>query len=113
MNVTIEQRGGGRQSLSEFADRHGLELVVRERQVDGKVIMKDSRYMAYFMHVEVGEAGMLVGTCGNGPTPEAAIADYASQIQSKNLVFKAMDKNLRREIEVPNELYHDPKEGTE
>lgn len=113
MNITIEQRGGGRQSLSEFADKHELELVVRERQVDGKIIKKDSRYLAYFMHVEVSEPGILVGVYGNGPTPEAAIAAYARKIQSKNLVFKARDKNLRREIEVPNELYHDPKEGAE
>ena len=113
MNVTIEQRGGGRQSLSEFADKHGLELVVRERQVDGKVIKKDSRYMAHFMHVEEDEDGALAGIYGNGPTPEAAIADYASRIQSKNLAFKARNRDFARRIEVPNELYHEPKEGAE
>lgn len=48
------------------------------------------------------ERGMLRGVGGNGNTPEAAIADYASELRGKRIAIDAY-KPTRREIQCPNE----------
>ena len=84
-------------TLREFAEQHGLHLVVRERRVEAG---SSIRYYAAFTGVEVMERGMLASTSGDGSTPEAAIADYTRRISLSHLAVDAM-LPTRREIEVP------------
>ena len=90
-------------SLEEFAEKHGLELVVRERVMDSFMRKRGiERYLAEFKNVEVRDGSMLWGAYGNGNTPEEAIKDYAAKILGKYLVFGAYSNN-RREFATPNE----------
>lgn len=84
-------------TLEAFADKHGLVMMVRERE---KKIGDQFRYYASFKHSEVREGALLCGLTGNGSTPEDAIKDYANLIQMRMLVVNAMDTS-RREIRVP------------
>jgi hypothetical protein len=86
------RQGGSPCTLEEFADRHGLTMVVRERRADMGPAM---RFYA--------DGSLLVGTYGDGPTPEAAIADYALEIRGgRRLVYGAWTHD-RREFETPYE----------
>jgi hypothetical protein len=95
-------------SIEEFAERHDLVMEVGERPRWG---WKDdsSRWHAAFKGAEVKGDGVLIGEYGGGPTPEGAIADYASKLPGKTLVIDAYT-DRRREILVPD-LIPDP-EGT-
>ncbi len=62
-----------------------------------------NRWSASFERGEIGERAVLIGAYGNGPTPEAAIAEYAKQIAGKRIVFAAMTDN-RREFVMPEDL---------
>jgi hypothetical protein len=97
-----------RMTLKEFAERHDLVMEVGERPRWG---WKDdsSRWHAAFKGAEVKCDGVLIGEWGEGPTPEGAIADYASKLPGETLVIDAYT-DRRREIRVPD-LIPDP-EGT-
>lgn len=85
-------------TIEEFADLHGLTMVVTERDSPTGSPM---RYLAAFESCEVKDECMLISAYGNGPTPEAAIADYAPRISMKTLVFNAMSPLYRKEIRTP------------
>ncbi|MEN6320631.1 MAG: hypothetical protein ABFD82_17985 [Syntrophaceae bacterium] len=93
-------------TIEDFADKHGLTMVVDERK---KPVGDPDRYWAEFDHSEVGDGCILIGTYGNGATPEEAIDDYAGKIELKRLVINAFGEN-RTEIDVPR-LIHKVKEG--
>lgn len=81
-------------TLEEFADRHGLEMVVKERpKTTG-----DSRYYACFKDCEISAGGFLKGEFGNGSNPGRAIRAYAKEISECCLVIDAM-RSTRREIQ--------------
>jgi hypothetical protein len=84
-------------TIDEFADKHDLTMVVHERR---KSVGSPDRYWAEFDHSEIGDGCILIGTYGNGATPEEAIDDYAGKIELKHLVINAFGKN-RIEIDVP------------
>lgn len=89
-------------TLEQFADEHGLELVIRERQMDSwQQAHGLKRYIADFRGAEVAlGGGMLRGAYGEGDTEAAAIAAYARQISNESLVIDAW-KPTRRELRVP------------
>lgn len=60
----------------------------------------ESVFYASLTNVEVKDGCILEGTYGNGATPEEAIRDYYKQIVGKNLVYRAMNKEYRREYVV-------------
>ena len=95
MDVKLHETKRG--TIEEFADELGLKMVVRERSVNRDA---PNRYFAYFPSVEIKNGGMLVGVCGNGPTPEEAIDGYAKKISGKLLVIDAMSET-RREVYAP------------
>lgn len=101
MKVTIEHLGGAkRQRFSEFADRHGLELVVRERA--GLCLNGMGRYFCHFKNIETLSRGILSSFSGSGDTVSAAIADYAEELRGKRLVWCATSPE-RRDFDAPNE----------
>jgi hypothetical protein len=106
MKVTINRFGDGPDSLQEFADKHGLELVVDERSMP---CSPASRYHASFAGTEIKEGPFLSGAYGDGHTPNEAIQNYAMKLRGKTLVVDAY-KPTRCEIKVPNELYYEPQE---
>ncbi len=83
--------------LEEFADQHGLTMVIREC-LPGP---DPKRFYACFKNAEVkNDDSMLGGKSGNGETPEEAMADYGKQISGKLLIIDAGTAE-RREIYVP------------
>ena len=68
--------------ISAFADLHGLEMVVQERDPSFPEFQK---YYANFVEVEVIKDGMLESRFGNGSTPEYAIQEYCRQISGCKL----------------------------
>ncbi len=95
--MKIERIEIERTTIEDFADKHDLIMEVRERALPNNSRM---RYYAYFKHSETKEGCILSGTYGNGHTPEAAIENYAHELEHKLLVINSMSYN-RREIEVP------------
>lgn len=101
------------QTFEAFVNEHGLEIEVKER---GSETLKcswigpDSRYHASFAsHCEIIRDGMLSSAYGNGPTPEAAIEDFAKELSEKRIVFDAY-RDTRREIKCPRFVPDSPKE---
>ena len=89
-------------TLEDFADSHGIVLVVTERTMDEwQRKMQIKRFTARFEHSEIMDGQFLVSTYGNGDTEEAAIRDYAGHISQKRLVLNAGSASSRVEIEVP------------
>ena len=90
-------------SFEEFANRHGLELVVHERVLDaGLLRRKVERYYANFRDVDVKRGSILLGMSGNGNTPDEAIKDYAGILLGKRLVYRASNPQRRRDFVAPN-----------
>lgn len=85
-------------TIEQFAEAHGLTMQVLERRVPQGA---PHRYYAHFKDADIKEGGCLVGTFGNGPSPAAAIDDYAREIALKRLVINACDEKNRLELEVP------------
>lgn len=95
MNTTIKEIE--ELTISEFADKHGLEMVVTERRRP-----KDDpgRYYATFKGCEVKDGGILISAFGDGNTPEKAIQDYIPRIELHRIVLNSFSSN-RVEIDVP------------
>ena len=101
MKIELHELSG--MSLSDFADKYGLIMVVRERNpkdhgADGW--KPEMRYYACFKNVEVTESGVLRGVFGDGATPELAIANYAKRISGQVIAIDAFGKN-RQDVCVP------------
>ncbi len=69
-------------TIEEFADQHGLVMIVRERAVD---IGASHRYYARFQNVEVEENGLLASESGDGSTPAEAIVAYGHAISLRRI----------------------------
>lgn len=72
-----------------------LEIKMRMDWNDHKSV-----FYAELNHVEIKDDCILIGACGNGATPEEAMRDYYIQIVGKRLVYRAMNKEYRRECVV-------------
>lgn len=93
------------EALQDFAERIGLVMVVRERDLRALSSLAPSdRYCARFEDCVVKEGRLLAGTCGNGATPEEAMIDYMRHIEGCLLVCGAY-RHDRREIRVPGKLH--------
>jgi len=80
------------QKVDEFADAHGLKMVVRER---GPNHHPNARFYASFEGIEVKSGCILSGPFGNGATPEDAIANYLPKISKQVLVHNACRPDRR------------------
>ena len=92
-------------TFGDFADRHSLTLVVKERPIDREWV--HGRYYAYVEGAEVKEGRLLRSTYGNGVTPDKAISEYAGRLRGLILVINA-DGDDRRELQCPNEWLPEP-----
>jgi hypothetical protein len=84
-------------TLNELSTVAGLELTCE---------LHPWGWAARFKECEVKDQpddGVLAGMYGEGPTPEAALDDYAQQLHGKILVHKAMS-DQRREFRIPDTL---------
>lgn len=100
--MAVRVEGRPRSTLEEFAVKHGLTMVVRERSaVHGFPEGHVARWYAAFDRTEIrsGEC-FLMSAYGNGRTPEEAIANYGPAISEKLLIVNAGAPD-RREIQVP------------
>jgi len=84
-------------SIEEFAEKNDLVMQVFERRVP---ITNPNRFYACFKHCEEKGDGVLIGTYGNGVTPDLAINEYVKMISLKTLVIDAYSDS-RKEIKVP------------
>lgn len=96
--MKIEREDVPQMTIEEFAEKHDLVMEVRERPYP---VGSPGRYYASFKNSDTMEDGCIVGTHGDGPTPEAAIKDYAAELSLKRLVLNAFTKQKRIEINVP------------
>ena len=88
-------------TISELADLYGLTLKVNER--DSSLmglahIGTGGRFYAVFNKIEEVNGCCLISKHGNGPTPQDAIDDYASEISGVRLVKDASGKENRVEF---------------
>ncbi len=90
-------------TLAEFADQHGLEMVVKER---GKEFAKSgARYYAKFVTpsngygVDMVEPDVLVSNFGDGHTPEEAIRNYGVEISEGVMRIGKEDVAVPRIVE--------------
>jgi len=60
----------------------------------------ESDFYAALQRVEIKDGCILNGAYGNGATPEEAMRDYYKKIADKRLVYRAMNKEYRRECVV-------------
>ncbi len=84
-------------NILEYADILNLDLKITYHH------NQDGRFSADLERVEVMRDGGLSGVYGNGPTPAAAILDYAKRLQGKRIAVNAYT-NQRREYSVPANL---------
>lgn len=96
-------------TIEEYADANGLEMVVRERPVNEGA---NDRFYASFKNLDVKGNHVLIGTHGNGPTQEAAIADYGKRIHLETTVINGWDDKTRREIKPVRIVANDPSSAT-
>lgn len=93
-----------RSTIEDFAEKHCLVMEVHERSphepVFGGWRGGAVRFYAHFSCCEIADNGCLVGVFGDGPSPEAAIADYGKQISGRRLIHRAYQPE-RKEIAVP------------
>lgn len=68
-------------TIDLFAEKHGLEMVVRERP--SEMAKTHQRYYASFPNLEIVADSVLVSKSGNGDTPESAINQYSSLISEQ------------------------------
>ena len=106
INMKIELNVRETMGISEFAETHGLTMVVTERPPH---IENVEKFYANFKNADVAVAGGRVSCFGNGDTPEEAIRNYAARISCKTLVINAR-KDVEKRIEVPKLTYDIPDE---
>jgi hypothetical protein len=86
------------QSLSDFADLHGLSLDMNER--DPVLRRTLPRWRCSFRNLEIKDGSLLIGTFGDGDTQEEAIEDYCNRISGKIGVLNAFRSN-RTTVNIP------------
>lgn len=91
-------------SLAQFADIHGLTLVVRQRPD----WVSCARYYAMFKDTWVMQHGVRHGVFGNGDSIEQAITEYAKEISGKSLMIDPPGE-LHRILNVPDFTPKEPK----
>lgn len=86
--------------LSNFADKHGLVLIIKER---GKIYRRAgrSRFWAEFNGVEIKNGAL--SNHGNGETQREAVLNYARKISGKRLVISDHYYD-RIEVDAPADL---------
>lgn len=94
MKITVELTE--RSTLSDFANKNGLSLKVRERNS-----INLPRFYAAFEGAETKSGSILSRDYGDGNTVDEAINNYGKIISSKLLVLHAGYPKKRREIRVP------------
>jgi hypothetical protein len=102
MEAIITLHAGGPASIEEFADRHGLRLLINERNLR-RTIHGASRFYAMFEDSYVMDCGLLCGSSGNGDSPQDAVVAYCENIRGTRIVILPNSSNSR-EIDVPNVL---------
>lgn len=85
-----------RQSIESFASMHQLTLQVHERTPDGL-----PRWFCYFNDIEIKDGSVLLSGSGKGNTIEEAVKDYCNNLSRKLVVYKATDKEKRKEFRMP------------
>lgn len=96
--MKIEKHAVPESTIEEFADLHGLTMMVYER---GKGTDQNMKFFAHFDHdASVAEDGLLRYTFGNGCTPGEAIYNYAREISEEMLVLNGNREDEKR-IRVP------------
>lgn len=87
-------------TLAEFADLHGLEMEIHEREPEF-INPHCPRFYAHFRSTDVKKEGLLWSEFGNGNSQQSAMKDYARRIEGCKLIVNADDENHRREIRAP------------
>ena len=77
--------------------RNGPQLVIRLRY---ETFEDDKRFYCCFDGIERKGVGTLDSVHGDGDTPKAAMKDYLCKIRNQTLVYKATDRDNRKEIVV-------------
>jgi hypothetical protein len=85
-------------NLFTFLDILNLDLELHRHANE------DGRWITWIKHSEIKEGGALIGTYGDGKTPEQAIEDYVQRIKGKLIVINATS-DLRKEFKVPDSLF--------
>jgi hypothetical protein len=89
-------------NILDFADLINKQIIIRYYYNQNK------RFTAEFSNSEIKEGNLLIGTYGNGSTPEEAIKNYCEKISNKLIVFNAMSK-VREEYQL-KELNYEKKQ---
>ena len=92
-------------TLLECAEFINVDLVVT------RFPRQKGRWCCQFECARVREGAVLVSTHGNGPTPDAAMQDYAQQIAGKQLEVRR-GSDTASLYNVPEDLVHVPPEGS-
>lgn len=86
-------------TIHQFAQAHGLDIVVRTR-AGARPTGADDFFYARIDNADIKAGVFLSSTFGNGATPEEACRAYAKEISGQLLVVDAC-LSTRREIRVP------------
>lgn len=98
--METEIRALERCTIEEFADKHGLKMVIEERsKSDWCRADNFKQFYAHFDGCSLAERGMQIGMFGDGNTHEEAIANYAEEISGKTLIIGCALKGKR--VSVP------------
>lgn len=84
-------------TITEYATVLNLHITIRWS-------WHSDQWTASFDHVETMRDGMLESDTGRGPTPWAALQNYAEKLCGKRIAVDAMNPTDRREYDVPKEL---------
>lgn len=95
--MQIETDYIAKMTIEEFAEKHNLTMQITERNAKEN---DPARYYARFKRSDIKGDGVLIGSYGDGATPEDAIRDYARTINLKTLVIDG-NTDTHREIKVP------------
>ena len=94
-------------TIEQLAEKNGLVMEVHER---GGSVRNPQRFYAHFSTCDTKKGNFLVGSFGNGSTPEEAIVNYGREISEQIIVIDARGAG-RREIAVPR-IIPNEKEAT-
>lgn len=88
-------------SIYELADMFKVQIAVKYRPNWDDAAMQ---WYASIENLEVTGGGVLTSSHGNGATPAAAIAEYATRIAGADVVINAYSDDLRTTFRVPKIL---------
>ena len=89
-----------RMTIEEFGEKNDLVMEIHERYV-GRPVLKLDRFYARFSHLDLFDGVFIIGTFGNGNTPEEAIKDYARKLSGQRVLMNAFGNRKEREFRVP------------